>query len=44
MYVPEGMEEGVRGLNTTLDFSENIEIKGITQEMKATVKSKHKKV
>lgn len=44
MYVPEGMEEGVRGLNTTLDFSENIEIKGITQEMKAQVKANIKSI
>ena len=44
MYVPEGMEEGVRGLNTTLDFSENIEIEGITQEMKAQLKANIKSI
>ncbi len=33
MYMPEGMEEGVRGINTTLDFSENIEMDGINSDM-----------
>ena len=26
MYMPEGMDEGVRGINTTLDFSQVIDI------------------
>ena len=44
MYMPEGMEEGVRGLNTTLDFSENIEIEGINQEMKCFLNTKVKSI
>ena len=35
MYMPEGMEEGVRGINTTLDFTQSIEVEGINQDMQA---------
>ena len=44
MYVPEGMEEGVRGLNTTLDFSENMEMDGVTSDMQAVLKTNVKSV
>ena len=44
MYVPEGKEEGIRGLSTTLDFSESIEMEGITSEMQATLKTSVKSV
>ena len=36
MYVPEDTE-GIRGINTVLDFSENIEIEGITSDMQASI-------
>ena len=44
MYVPEGKEEGIRGLSTTLDFSESIEMEGITSEMQATLTTSVKSV
>ena len=44
MYMPEGIEEGVRGLNTTLDFSQNIEVEGTTPEMQAFVTTSVKSI
>ena len=48
MYMPEGIEEGIRGINTTLDFSQNIDIENVTSDMQAclstTVKSVEAKV
>ncbi len=37
MYLPDGTEEGVRGLNTVIDFSENVDIPSATSEMEASV-------
>lgn len=37
MYLPDGVEEGVRGLNTVLDFSENIEVQSCKGDMEANV-------
>lgn len=44
MYMPEGIEEGVRGLNTTLDFSQSIEVEGTTPEMQAFVTTSVKSI
>lgn len=43
MYIPDG-EEGVRGLTTSLDFSEIIEIPNCTQEMQANLETKIKSI
>ena len=42
MYMPDGEEEGVRGLNTSLDFSENIEISNCLEGMQANIRTKIK--
>ena len=42
MYMPDGEEEGVRGLNTSLDFSENIEIPNCLEGMQANIRTKIK--
>ena len=44
MYMPEGIEEGVRGLNTTLDFSQSIEVEGAMPEMQAFVTTSVKSI
>ena len=44
MYMPEGMDQGVRGLNTTLDFSENIEIENATSDMQAVLTTNIKSI
>ncbi len=44
MYMPEGMEQEVRGLNTTLDFTENIEIENVTSDMQAELKTNIKSI
>ena len=33
MYIPDGIEDTVRGLNTTLDFSQNIELPNCKDDM-----------
>lgn len=33
MYIPDGIEDAVRGLNTTLDFSQNIELPNCRDNM-----------
>ena len=44
MYMPEGMEEGVRGINTTLDFTQSIDVEGINQDMQACVTTNVKSI
>ena len=38
MYLPDQSEEGVRGLNTNLDFSEVINIPNCNSEMQSNIK------
>lgn len=42
MYMPDGGEENTRGLNTSLDFSEFIEVSNLTQEMQVNIQTKIK--
>ena len=44
MYMPEGMEEGIRGVNTTLDFSQTIDVEGITPDMQVCLKTNVKSI
>ena len=44
MYLPDQSEEGVRGLNTTLDFSEVINIPNCNSEMQAKVTTSVKSI
>lgn len=44
MYMPEGMEEGIRGINTTLDFSQEIDLEGTNQDMQTTVTTNIKSI
>ena len=37
MYLPDSKEDNLRGLNCTIDFSENFSIPGLKEEMKAKV-------
>ncbi len=39
MYMPEGMEEGIRGIHTTLDFTQNIDVEGAMPEMQVCLKT-----
>lgn len=44
MYMPDGTEDAVRGLNTTIDFSENISVSNVQDGMNAVVKAKIKTI
>ena len=44
MYLPDGVSETVRGLNTSLDFSEVIELQNVTQDMQVTLTNKIKSI
>ena len=44
MYLPDQSEEGVRGLNTNLDFSEVINIPNCNSEMQSSIKTKIKTI
>ena len=44
MYLPDQSEEGVRGLNTNLDFSEMINIPNCNSEMQSNIKTTIKSI
>ena len=44
MYMPDGVNDSVRGLNTSLDFSENINVPNCQEGMNATTEIKVKSI
>ena len=44
MYMPEGMDEGIRGVNTVLDFSNTIDLEGVMPDMQICLKTNVKSV
>ena len=44
MYVPDGIEDAVRGLSTNLDFSQTIDVGNCTPEMQVTLETNIKSI
>ena len=42
MYLPDSKDDNLRGLNCNLDFSENIQIPNLTEDMQVNIKAEVK--